>query len=135
MLCTKHSICRTDSIHERCLCLIQQNYTSDFKVLLQNANKKPVHQKCIELCMIEAYKYLLVLSPDFMIDVFKLRENIYNLKNFHILESQNPRTKTFGRDSIACRASKLWKNVLEEIRNSTSLPIFKKKIRKAPLIS
>ena len=49
MFCTKHSIGRIKSIHERCLCLIQQNFTPDFKVLLENANEKLVHQKCIEL--------------------------------------------------------------------------------------
>ena len=59
----------------------------------------------------------------------------YNLRNFHIFESQNPRTKKFGLDSIAYRASQLWKNVPEEIRNSNSLPMFKKKIKKFPLIS
>ena len=85
--------------------------------------------------MIEVYKYLNGLSPDIICDIFKLRENNYNLRNFHIFESQNPRTKKFGLDSIAYRASQLWKNVPEEIRNSTSLPMFKKKIKKVPLIS
>ena len=85
--------------------------------------------------IIEVYKYLNGLSPDIMSDIFKLRENTYNLRNFHIFESQNPRTKKFGLDSIAYRASQLWKNVPEEIRNSTSLPMFKKKIKKVPLIS
>ena len=69
----------------------------------------------------EVYKYLNGLSPDIMSDIFKLRENTYNLRNFHIFESQNPRTKKFGLDSIAYRASQFWKNVPEEIRNSTSL--------------
>ena len=110
-------------------------YTSDFEVLLENSNEKPVHQKYIELLMIEVYKYLNDPSPDFMSHIFKLRESTYNLRNFHIFESQNPRTKPFGLDIITCRASQLWKNVLEEIRNSTSLPVFKKKIKRVPLIS
>ena len=131
MFCTKHSIGRINSIHERCLRLIQQNYTSDFEVLLENSNEKPVHQKCIELLMIEVYKYLNDLSPDIM----SVWENTYNLRNFHIFESQNPRTKKFGLDSIAYRASQLWKNVPEEIGNSISLPMFKKKIKKVPLTS
>ena len=134
MFCTKRSISRINSIHERCLRLIQQNYNSDFKVLLENSNEKPVHQKCIELLMIEVYKYLNSLSPDIMSGIFKLRENAYNLRNFHIFESQNLRI-TFGLDSIAYRASQLWKNVPEENRNSTSLLMFKKKIKKVPLIS
>ena len=132
MFYTKHFIGRINSIHERYLRLIQENYTSDFEVLLENLNEKPVYQKCIELLLNEVYeylKYLNDLSPDMMSDIVKLRENTYNLRNFHIFESQNPRTKKFGLDSIAYRASQLWKNVPEEIRNSTS-----KKIKKVSLI-
>ena len=132
MFCPKHSIGRINIIHERCLRLIQQNYASDFEVLLENANEKPVHQKCIELLMIKVYKYLSGLSPDIKSDIFKLRENTYNLKNFLIFESQNPRTKKFGLDN---RASQPWKNVPKEITNSTSLPVFKEKIKKVALTS
>ena len=112
---------------------LPQNYASDFEVLLEDANEKQVHQKCIKLLMIEVYKYLIGLSPDIMNDIFKLRKNTYNVRNFHI--SQNPRTKKFGLDSIAYRASQLWKNVHEEMRNSTSLPVFHEKIKKVPLTS
>ena len=63
------------------------NKTSDFEVLLENSNEKPVHQKCIELLMIEVYKYMNGLSPDIKSDTFKLRENTYNLRNCHIFES------------------------------------------------
>ena len=75
MFRTKHSVGRINSIHERCLRLIQQNCTSDFEVLLENSNEKPVNQKCIELLMTEVYKYLHGPSPDITNDIFKLREN------------------------------------------------------------
>ena len=83
--------------------------------------------------MIELYKYLNGLSPEIMPDIFNLRQNTYNLRNFHI--SQNPKTKKFGLDSIAYRDNPLWKKVAEEIRNSVSIPIFKEEIKKVPLIS
>ena len=123
---------RISSIHERCLRPIQQNYTSDFEVLLKSSNRKSFYQKCRELFIIEFYEYLNGLSPDIMTEIFKLRESIYNLRNFHIFESLNSRTKKFDRDNIVYTASQ---NISEEIRNSTSLPIFKKKIKKVPLIS
>ena len=107
MFCTKRSLRRLNNIHERCLRLIQQNYRSEFERLLENANEKSVHQKCIGFLLIEVYKYLNGLSPDIMNTIFKLRQNTYNLKNFHAFESQNPRTKKFGLDSIAYRASQL----------------------------
>ena len=58
MFCTKCSINKINSIHERCLRLIQQNYISDFEVLLENANEKPIHQKCKELFMIEWLRFI-----------------------------------------------------------------------------
>ena len=132
MFCTTRFLGRINNIHERCLRLIQQNYRSEFERLLENANEKSVHQKCIGFLLIEVYKYLNGLSPDIMNTIFKLRQNTYDLKNFHTFESQNPRRKRFGLDSIAYRASQLWKNVPEEIRNSTSLLIFKESIKKCP---
>ena len=36
--CFAQSIGRINSIHERCLRLIQENYASDFEVLLENSN-------------------------------------------------------------------------------------------------
>ena len=38
------------------------NYTPDFEILVEDANEKLVLQKCIEICMIEIYKYLNGLS-------------------------------------------------------------------------
>ena len=69
MFCIKRSTGRINGIHERCLHLIQQNYTSGFEVLLENSNEKPVHQKCTELLMIQIYKYLNSLSSDIMSDI------------------------------------------------------------------
>ena len=43
--------------------------------------------------MTAVYKYLNGLSLDIMSDIFKARENTYNLRNFYIFESQNHRKK------------------------------------------
>ena len=56
--CLKRSPPRINNIHEWCLCLIQQNYMSEFERLLQNANEKSAFQKCIEFLLIEVYKHL-----------------------------------------------------------------------------
>ena len=72
------------------------------------------------------------LSPDIRSDIFKFRENAYNLRNVHIVKSQNPKTRKFGFDSISYRASQLWINVPEEIRDSNSLLVFKEEIKKTP---
>ena len=48
--------------------------------------------------MIEVYKYFNGLLPQVMNDIFKLRKNTYNLRNVHLFESKNPRTKRYCLD-------------------------------------
>ena len=82
-----------------------------------------VHQNCIELFMIEIYKYLNGSSSDIINTIFKLRQNTFNLRNFNIFESQNLKTKN------------LWKHLPEEVKNFFPLPVFKGSMKKVPLIS
>ena len=57
--------------------------------------------------MIEVYKYLNGHSPDIMNDIFKLRENKYNLRNFHIFHRENPCSLKYELDAIPYHASQL----------------------------
>ena len=93
MFCTKRSLRRINNIHERCLRLIQQNYRSEFERLLENANEKSVHQKCIGFLLIEVYKYLNGLSPDRTLslssDKIPMTSKISTHLNLKILEQRN----------------------------------------------
>ena len=50
--------------------------------------------------MIEVYKHLNGLSPDIMNHIFKLREDMYNLRNFNIFQTENPRSLKYGLNAI-----------------------------------
>ena len=60
--------------------------------------------------MIEVYKYPNRHSPDIMNYIFKLIENMYNLRNFQckIFQTENPPSLKYGLDAIPYRASQLW---------------------------
>ena len=60
-----------------------------------------------------------------MNDIFKLRENMYNLVNFHIFQIENPRSLKYGLDTIPYGASQLWQHVPIDIGEAISLPLFK----------
>ena len=79
--------------------------------------------------MIEVYKELNRYSPDIMNDIFKLRKNTYNLQNFHIFQTENPRSLKYGLDAIPYRASQLWQQVPTDIREAASLTLFKNRIK------
>ena len=79
--------------------------------------------------MIEVYEQLNGHSPDLMNDIFKLRENRYNLRNFHIFQTENPHSLKYELDAIPYRASQLWQQVSTDIREATSLTLLKNCIK------
>ena len=51
--------------------------------MLDTLNEKTIHQQCINRLLTELYNFLNGYSPDIINDVFHLRQNTYNLWNFH----------------------------------------------------
>ena len=64
-----------------------------------------------------------------MNDIFKLRENMYNLRNFHIFQTENPRSLKYGLEAIVYCASQLLLQVPTDIREAASLACFKNRIK------
>ena len=79
MFCSKKSTKKINAVHERSLRIIRNDYESLYPLILEDAHQITFHQRCINSLMIEVYMYLNGHSPDIMNDIFKLRENTYNL--------------------------------------------------------
>ena len=73
-----------NNIHERSLRLSLKNYKDDFKDLLRSSGDIPIHQRCINSLLTEVYKYIHVLSPEIMNEVFSTTANIYNTRQFNV---------------------------------------------------
>ena len=129
MFCFKRSTKKINTVHERSLRIIRNDYESLYLLLLEETHQTTFHQRCINSVMIEVYKYLNRHSTDIMNDIFKLRENTYNLWNFHILPTENLRSLKYGLDVIPHRASQLWQQVPTDILEAASLTLFKNRIK------
>ena len=78
--------------------------------------------------MIEVYKYLNGHSIDIMNDIFKLIENMYNLRNYHIFQTENPRSL---KDSMLFHIvlANSGNRCLLISRKAASLALFKNRIK------
>ena len=112
MFYSKISTKKINAVLERPLRIILNDYDSPYPLLLEEAHQITFDQRCINYPMMEVYKYLNGHSPDIMNDIFKLRKNTYNLRNFHIFQTENPRSLKYGLDAIPYRASQLWNKCL-----------------------
>ena len=120
---------KLNDIHKKCLRPITNDYDSNFSELLELSHELSVHKTYINYLMIEVYKYLHRLSPELMTDIFTLRKNPYNIRNIRLFGSENPWSVRFGVDGIAFRASQLRQKGPIAIKDSSSLEIFKAKIK------
>ena len=93
--------------------------------MLEETHQITFHQRCINFLIIEVYKYLNEHSTGIMNDIFKLRENAYNLQNFHIFQTKNSHLLKYGLDALPYHASQLSQQVHTYIREAASLTLSK----------
>ena len=98
-----------NSIHERALRLIYNDYELPFDRILEANKQKNIHQKNIELLTIEIYKFQAVLTPPIMSDLFVTREKklagdlkIWNLipERLRALETLNKSKKEIKKMEV-----------------------------------
>ena len=87
-----------------------------------------IHQRFINILLTKVYKYLNGYFLDLMNEVFDLRQNYYNWRNFNIFATDNPRNKFLLNYSVY-RANQLWQTLPSEIKDCASLQLFKDKIK------
>ena len=96
--------------------------------MLDTLNEKTIHQQCIDMLLTEAYKFLNGYSPDIMNDVFHLRQNTYNLPNFHAFATDVTRNNCMF-NSVFYKANQLWESLPFDLKNTCSLELFKKGLK------
>ena len=110
MFCTREPNYRLNRVHERALRIISKDYISSFSYLVTLLNEKTIHEGCINFLMTEVFKYLNGLSPDLMNEVFRLKSNYHNFRNFNQFETYISKTKS-SLNSCVYRANQLWQLV------------------------
>ena len=64
-----------------------------------------------------------------MLDFFSKRENINNLRNFRVFQSEKKKNIRYGTETVTYKAAQLGKLLPYDIKNSPTLIEFKDKIK------
>ena len=122
---------KINRLHERALRIVYCDLKSSFEGLLMKDNSFSIHERKLQSLAIEIYKFLNGLSPSFLNKIFhKNISNSYDLRNHKELHSRNPKAVRYGTKTVSYMTSKIWSNVPETIKMSSSVESFKSKIRK-----
>ena len=121
---------KINNIHERALRIVYHDKISSFKTLLKRNKYMSIHMKNLQYLATELFKVKNGLSPEIMNEIFVFQESeTYNSRSGNHLARKNIRTTQYGIESIANLGAKLWNLLPGEIKNSSSLTVFKNKIR------
>ena len=120
---------KINRLHERGLRALLNDEALTFNDMLSKSNDTTIHVKNIQKLMIEFYKYLYGLSAPIMKEVFTKRILKYNLRNCRENLLLNPKSKKYGTDTVAYKASQLWSTLPASYKNLPLLDLFKSEIK------
>jgi len=120
---------KINSIHERALRITYGDRISTFEELLVKDNSVSIHHRNLQVLATEIYKVINNIAPKFVNEIFKERNTPYNLRGNSSLISRKVNSVYHGTESLAFLGPKLWDLVPDEVKESESLDIFKKKIK------
>ena len=120
---------KINHLQERLLPIVYKDNISSLEDSLKKNRSFTIHQRNFQSLAIELFKFKENLSNSIMYDIFQTRKINYNLRSQTDFASICVNTNKFGLNSLRYFASKVWSMVQLEIRNSSSVEIFKTKIR------
>ena len=71
-----------------------------------------IHQRNIHALVLEIYKTINNLNPNFMDEIFCVKQHNYPTRNQNLVY-KNPRTVSYGLETKACQ---IWNSIPQEIR-------------------
>ena len=90
-----------------------------------------IHTRNLQHLATEIFKVKIGISPIIMTEIFKFSDSTaHNLRSGQVLERRHNRTSNFRVESISTLGAKIWALVPENLRQSTSLNIFERRIKK-----
>ena len=108
MFCSRSLNGVLNQIYEHVLRLIYNDHVSSFEDFLEISNEKTIRQQNLEFFAKEIYKFVNGLSPLTRTNLFTIRENPYNLRNFQTPYLSNKGTVKFVIEIITYRDPQIW---------------------------
>ena len=117
---------RINNLHERTLRIVYQDKKSDFETSFKKDKSVTINVKNLHYLVTKIYKDKNNISPEIMRDIFHFQENDnFNSRSGTHLASRNMRRTLFGKETVSNLGGKIWSLLPEELKNSSSLQVFK----------
>ena len=126
--CNQGSVQKMERIQERALRFIYDDYISPYQNLLSKSNFPSLHIRRLKTMALEAYKILHKQSPVYLHDLLVRNENKITFRYNNQVIIPRVRTTTHGLNSFRYSAAKLWNELPDNFRTTSSFSQFKRLI-------
>ena len=126
--CSRKNILKVEKINERGLRFVYNDYVSDYNNLLSQNNSCSMTLHCLRNMATEVYKCVNSIGPEFMNDMFRVKNIAYDLRNGTRLEQTKFSTIKYGFKSFSYHGASIWNKLPVHTKDSESLDIFKTNI-------
>ena len=127
--CGSTNTLKLEKIQERGLRFVYQDYESEYEILCTKAGLTNLHLDRIRKIALEVYKSLNKLSPQYLHDLFQVKEQAVHLRKYKPVTVPKVRTTTFGLQSIRFEGANIWKALPNETKKLTSLKEFSTQLK------
>ena len=127
MFSTAKSLSKIESLQKRALRFLYNDYSISYEGLLEKAEKVKMNVYRLRNLYVEIYKTINKLNPEFMNNIFKVKENKRVAREQYKLNLETPEWNqvTFGAKSLKVYGSKVWNSLLSHMKTSENLIQFK----------
>ena len=119
-----------NSLHERTLWLVYNDFKSSFHQFLEKGNSVTFHECNLQTLAIELFKIHNNIAPELVKDVLEIKNHQYKFQRDACLQCRNVNTVLYGTETSAPLGSRIWNIVPRNLKCSISFNKFKKNIRK-----
>ena len=130
MFCTRTLNNKINKLHERALRVVYISDNLTFQQILEKDKSFTIHERNLQKLAVEMYKVKNKISSLPVQELFKFRGNsAQNIRNNREWEVPRFRTVNNGAESIIYRGPETWELLPNEIKSSSSVSEFKRKIK------
>ena len=121
-----NKICK---IHHRTLQVVYDDFDKSYDELLELNRDLSIHQRHLRYLVVEVFKSIMHLNPQFMWSYFEEKPMPYNLRDGSKLVLPKTKSSRFGINSLRFRRSLLWNTLPGSVKNCQSLNVFKLELK------
>ena len=126
--CLKPDSKKLDRLHERALRgYLYSDESSQTGTLFDRIGYSLVDRR-IQNLLIIVFKTINNYPPEYLRDLFRLRDNIKNLRGVNKLQVPKPNTTRYGKNSVKYLAAITWNKISDTLRSLSTLSAFKKAV-------